>query len=74
VFYSEARRQHLKRCFEDLLDVTSIETGVHPKMAYILEGVFQDIERVGGDVGRDKRRRKNQHTWKDSNRNTLYLD
>lgn len=48
--------------------------GVHPKLAAILEGGFTKIERIGGDIGRDKRRRKNARTWDDNNANTMYLD
>ena len=49
-------------------------TGVHPKMGSVLEGVFGRIERVGGDVGKNKRRRTSPHTWKDSTQNTMFLD
>jgi hypothetical protein len=48
--------------------------GVHPKMASQLENVFERIEKVGGDIGEDKRRRKMPRTWADSTENTMYLD
>jgi hypothetical protein len=43
-------------------------------MGSIFGNVFREVEEVGGDIGKDKRRRKNPHTWKDSTKNTLYLD
>ncbi|KAJ7120878.1 hypothetical protein C8R44DRAFT_877205 [Mycena epipterygia] len=41
---------------------------------WVLEGAFAKIENIGGDIGRDKRRRKNPRTWDDNNANTMYLD
>jgi hypothetical protein len=43
-------------------------------MAKVLDRVFQHIEKVGGDIGTHKWQRISQHTWKDSNCNTLYLN
>jgi hypothetical protein len=67
---------HLKRCFDDILDAAASPTGIHPKMGSIFGNVFREVEEVGasGDIGKDKRRRKNPHTWRDSTKNTLYLD
>ncbi|KAJ6597889.1 hypothetical protein B0H10DRAFT_2086842 [Mycena sp. CBHHK59/15] len=47
---------------------------VHPNLVAIFEGAFAKIEKIGGDIGTDKRRRKNLCTWADSNSNTMYLD
>ncbi|KAJ6614053.1 hypothetical protein B0H10DRAFT_2046363, partial [Mycena sp. CBHHK59/15] len=47
--------------------------GVHPNLAAVFEGAFAKIEKIGGDIGTDKRRRKNPRTWADSNSNTMYL-
>ncbi|KAJ7927676.1 hypothetical protein B0H13DRAFT_1598446, partial [Mycena leptocephala] len=74
VFFSEARQINLKRCFDSLMSVIEKPGGVHPKMAKVLETVFDKVERVGGDIGAHKRRKTSQRTWKDSNGNTLYLD
>ncbi|KDR83833.1 hypothetical protein GALMADRAFT_110768 [Galerina marginata CBS 339.88] len=74
VYFTKARCEHLKRCFEDMLIESSHGTGVHPKMGSILDNVFKQVERVGGDIGKHKRRRHNPKTWKDSNKNTLYLN
>ncbi|KAL0945116.1 hypothetical protein HGRIS_001434 [Hohenbuehelia grisea] len=74
VFYSEARRLHLKRCFEEMIETAARPGGVHPKMAKALNRVFDGLDSVGGDISRHKRRRKAQRTWKDSNANTLYLE
>ncbi|KAF8231166.1 hypothetical protein L208DRAFT_1278523, partial [Tricholoma matsutake] len=48
--------------------------GVHPWMAGVLDKVFSHVNKVGGDIGRHKRSRLSQCTWKDSNTNTMYLD
>ncbi|KAF8234372.1 hypothetical protein L208DRAFT_1262053 [Tricholoma matsutake] len=47
--------------------------GVHLKMAGILNKVFMGVNDVGRDIGKHKRRCLNQHTWKDSNLDTMYL-
>ncbi|KAG6905685.1 hypothetical protein DXG01_001259 [Tephrocybe rancida] len=74
VFYSEARRLHLEDCFGDLMDVIKGNRGVHPKLAKVLDDVFGQVEKVGGDISRHKRRKGSQQMWKDMNRNTLYID
>ncbi|KAJ7237261.1 hypothetical protein C8J57DRAFT_1087702, partial [Mycena rebaudengoi] len=74
IFYSEAEKINLKRCFESLMEVIEALGGVHPKMAKVLDGIFGPVQKVGGDIGAHKRRRTSQHTWQDSNRNTLFLD
>ena len=48
--------------------------GVHPKMAGILDKACGVVKKVGGDIGKHKRRRLSQRTWKDSNLNTMFLD
>ncbi|KAF8230923.1 hypothetical protein L208DRAFT_1279551 [Tricholoma matsutake] len=50
------------------------DRGIHPKMVGILKPIFNQIGQVGQDIGNHKRRRMSQHTWKDSNSNTVYLD
>ncbi|KAF8991914.1 hypothetical protein BDZ89DRAFT_973614, partial [Hymenopellis radicata] len=74
VFFSAAQIEHLKRCFDDMIGITSSSSGVHPSMAKVLLGVFNRVEDIGGDIGREKRRRPGSRTWKDSTENTLFLD
>ncbi|KAJ6557686.1 hypothetical protein B0H19DRAFT_946871, partial [Mycena capillaripes] len=74
VYFSEARQINLKRCFASMMSVIEAPGGVHPKMAKILESVFDKVEEVGGDIAAHKRRRTSQRTWKDSNGTTLFLD
>jgi hypothetical protein len=74
IFYSEEEKNDLKRCFSDMMAVVEGQGGVHPKMAGILNKVFTSVKKVGGDIGKHKRRRLSQRTWKDSNSNTMYLD
>lgn len=74
IFYSEEERNTLKRCFSDMMAVAERQGGVHPKMAGVLDKVFKGVKKVGGDIGKNKRRRICQRTWKDSNSNTMYLD
>jgi hypothetical protein len=57
-----------------MLIASSSTAGLHPKMGSILDVVFRQVEKVGSDLGKHKRRRKSPQTWKDSNENTLYLD
>jgi hypothetical protein len=54
VYYSANKREVLKWCFSDMLEVMEMNGGVHPKMAKVLDRVFQHIEKVGGDIGTHK--------------------
>ncbi|KAJ7801578.1 hypothetical protein B0H14DRAFT_2386233, partial [Mycena olivaceomarginata] len=74
IFFSEARLIHVKRCFDEIFDAMHNPRGVHPSMGKIFEGVAGKIETVGGDIGKNKRRRTNPRTWKEHNGNTMYLD
>ncbi|KAJ6616229.1 hypothetical protein B0H10DRAFT_2037908 [Mycena sp. CBHHK59/15] len=65
---------HLKRCWEEMMGAIDNPRGVHPNLAAVFEGAFAKIEKIGGDIGTDKRSRKNPRTWADSNSNTMYLD
>jgi hypothetical protein len=47
--------------------------GVNAKMAKVLEKTFVKIKSIGGDIGKHKRKHTSQRTWKDSNRNTMYI-
>ncbi|KAJ7575318.1 hypothetical protein C8J56DRAFT_801751, partial [Mycena floridula] len=71
---SEAQILNFKRCFDDMMETVAAPSGVHPKMAKVLEKVFRPLEKVGGDIGRHKRRRTMPRTQEDSNENTLFLD
>jgi hypothetical protein len=74
IFFSEAERQHLKQFLLDIMGVIGGDRGIHPKMAGVLKPIFTQIGQVGQDIGKHKRRRTSQRTWKDSNSNTMYLD
>ncbi|KAJ7440656.1 hypothetical protein B0H11DRAFT_1750607, partial [Mycena galericulata] len=69
-----ARITHLKRCFEELLEVAENPIGVQPKMAARLDHLFRPIENAANEIRDHKRRRKNPRTWKDSTQNTMFLD
>jgi hypothetical protein len=73
-FLGSARLLHLKRCWDDTFEVASNGRGLHPKMARQLNLIWKPLEKVGGDIGRARRRRTKQKTWKDSNENTLFAD
>ena len=62
VSFSPARRRYLKECFEEIIDVAASQSGVHHKMAAILEDVLVKVEKVGGDIGKHKKKRKNPRT------------
>ena len=74
MFYSEEEKNVLKCCLSDLMAVVKRPGGVHLWMAGVLNKVFGRVKKVGGDIGKHKRRRLSQRTWKDSNANTMYLD
>ena len=61
IHYSPGNFLHLKQCFDDILDDAVSPTGIHPKMGSVFDNVFRNVEEVGhgGDIGKDKRRRKN---------------
>jgi hypothetical protein len=48
------------------LDAAASQSGVHHKMAAIMEDAFVKVEKVGGDIGKHKKKRKNPRT-------TLYI-
>ena len=52
VSLSAARRQHIMECFDEILDVAASQTGVHHKMAAIIEEIFVEIEKFGRDNGK----------------------
>ncbi|KAJ6598587.1 hypothetical protein B0H10DRAFT_2085844 [Mycena sp. CBHHK59/15] len=68
------RKIHLKGCWEEMMGAIDNPRGVHPNLAAVFEGAFAKIEKIGGNIGMDKRRRKNPRTWTDKNSNTMYLD
>jgi hypothetical protein len=74
VYFSEARCVNLKRCFNDLVELTESTNGVHPRLAMILDSVFAPIEAVEGEIGTFKRHRVSQRTWKDNTSITMWLD
>ena len=57
-----------------MMELVEREGGVHHKMASILNKVFEQVKKVGGDIGKHKRRCTSQCTWKDSNSNTMYMN
>lgn len=74
VHFSEARQIHLKSCLGEIMDLMDDPRGVHPKLARKLESVCGQVEKVAGDMCRDKRWRKNPRTWKDTNEKTMFTD
>jgi len=56
--------KYLKRNIDDMLDAIYGPTGAHPKTIASVNAVFDHLNKVGGEIGRDKRRRKSTPTWK----------
>ena len=56
VFYSEEEKNVLKHCLSDLMAVVERPGGVHLWMAGVLNKVFSRVKKVGGDIGKHKRR------------------
>ena len=52
VSISAARRQHIMECFDEILDVAASQTGVHHKMAAIIEEIFVEVEKLSKDIGK----------------------
>ena len=72
---TEDRARRLKRCLDELLGCyDNARGGAHPKAAREFEKVFGALEKVGGEVGENKRRRTGARTWKDHTNNTMYID
>lgn len=63
-----------RKALEDMLDAAEQPQGVHPKLGRQLKRTFEDVNKIGGALGKDKRRRTNPRTWKDSNKVTLYCN
>jgi hypothetical protein len=57
-----------------MMELIDRKGGVHHKMASILDKVFNSVKKVGGDIGEHKWWHMSQHTWKDSNSNTMYMN
>ncbi|KIY68663.1 hypothetical protein CYLTODRAFT_252877 [Cylindrobasidium torrendii FP15055 ss-10] len=74
VFFSSEELAKSREAFNDIMDVAQRQNGVHGKLARIMKRTLADVDKLGGDLGRDKRRRTGARTWKDSNANTLYND
>ncbi|KIK58321.1 hypothetical protein GYMLUDRAFT_146041, partial [Collybiopsis luxurians FD-317 M1] len=45
-----------QEAFENMLSAASQGQGVHPKLGQILKRTFDQVEKVGGDIGKEKRR------------------
>lgn len=65
---------HLKRCFDDMMQEAVMPQGVHPNLAVKFDEIFWLVERVGGDIGCEKRRHTSARTWADSTAITLYMN
>ena len=52
VSFSAARRQYLRECFEEIIDVAASQPDVHHKRAAILV----KFKKVGGDIGKNKKK------------------
>jgi hypothetical protein len=57
-----------------MIEEAGTSAGVHPKLAGKMDEIFKLVEHVGGDIGREKRRRTNPRTWADSTDVTLYMN
>jgi hypothetical protein len=56
------------------MDVVSSPAGIHPKLSGTLEKVFAHLQHIGGEIGREKRRKTMPRTWRDSTQSTMFLD
>ncbi|KAG6907485.1 hypothetical protein DXG01_008775 [Tephrocybe rancida] len=70
----DAETHEIEMCYQHAIKALKRPGGVHPKLAKVLREAFKPVKKVGGDIGRHLNRRRSQRTWKDSNKNTLYLD
>ncbi|KAF5367894.1 hypothetical protein D9757_011246 [Collybiopsis confluens] len=74
MFFSPNSLAKTRKNFEELMNTAGQSRGVHPKLGQYLKRAMDEVDKVGGDIGIEKRKRKMPRTWKDSNEITLYLD
>ena len=74
VFFSPKSLEKAQQAFKDIIDTAASSQGVHPKLAKILKRTLHDVEKVGGTIGREKRRKTMPLTYKDGDSITMYMD
>ncbi|KAF5391119.1 hypothetical protein D9757_003048 [Collybiopsis confluens] len=60
--------------FKDMMDTARSSQGAHPKLAKNFKRILHDVEKVGGAIGREKRRKTMPLTYKDGDSITMYMD
>lgn len=76
VFISAAEKINLEQRMCDIMAVVEVGAthGMHPKLATRLLPALEEMDLLGRDVGEYKRKRLNQRTYTDTNKNTMYID
>lgn len=52
VFFPAARREHVKQCFSDIMDVADSDIGVHPMPAVMFDIVMRQVEMLSDNISR----------------------
>jgi hypothetical protein len=62
----DVAKKRLRRNIDDMLDVIYGPTEAHPKTMASVNAMFDHIDKLGGEIRREKRRRKDTPTGKES--------
>ncbi|KAF9072216.1 hypothetical protein BDP27DRAFT_1217960 [Rhodocollybia butyracea] len=74
VFPSEARKQDLKRKFDQIIQLYCSNSGAHPNLIRELDKVLAPVEKAVHDIEEYQNRRKMRRTWGDHTGITMWLD
>ncbi|KAF5389057.1 hypothetical protein D9757_004922 [Collybiopsis confluens] len=74
MFFSSEYVEHTEENIQNMLGIIKQSQGVHPKLGKILKRAFDELNKTGKDITKEKRRRTTPRTWKDSNSVTLFMD
>ncbi|KAF5361322.1 hypothetical protein D9757_015171 [Collybiopsis confluens] len=74
MFFSSEYVEHTEENIQNMLGIIKQSQGVHPKLGKILKRAFDERNKTGKDITKEKRRRTTPRTWKDSNSVTLFMD
>ncbi|KAF5341558.1 hypothetical protein D9757_014563 [Collybiopsis confluens] len=64
--FSPESLEKTRRAFEDMINIASEAQGVHPQLGKLLKRTFDQVEKVGGELTKEKQRRTMARTIKDN--------
>ncbi|KAJ3764531.1 hypothetical protein FB446DRAFT_62876, partial [Lentinula raphanica] len=63
VFFSPESVEQTRKNFENMLNLALRSQGVHPKVGKFLKRTFHEVDKFGGGIGGEKRRRTMPRTY-----------